>query len=140
ALAAAFLVGLVPQMATSAPASATARAMPRPMPLLPPVTRATCPVRSKGLYMPCRSLRFRFASANCARLQGGRQGPASVEAPIEKAAGAPLPCRVAAGRSAGLQLVRHALLLGRQVARVVGRGLDDQGQLLDDVDPLLTQG
>ena len=51
AWAAAFLVGLVPQIATSAPASASARAMPRPMPLLPPVTRATLPVRSKGLYM-----------------------------------------------------------------------------------------
>ena len=51
ACAAAFLVALVPQIAASAPASAMARAMPRPMPLLPPVTRATLPVRSKGLYM-----------------------------------------------------------------------------------------
>ena len=47
----AFLAALVPQMATSAPASATACAIPRPIPLLPPVTSATSPVRSKGLYM-----------------------------------------------------------------------------------------
>src|SRR6185436_6759991 len=49
--AAAFFFALVPQIATSAPAWASARAMPRPMPLLPPVTRATLPVRSKGLYI-----------------------------------------------------------------------------------------
>ena len=46
--AAAFLASFVPQMATSAPAWARASAMPRPMPLLPPVTRAACPLRSKG--------------------------------------------------------------------------------------------
>src|SRR5262245_42433934 len=55
ASAAAFLLAFVPQIATSAPAWTIARAMPRPMPLLPPVTRATLPVRSKGLYT-CASL------------------------------------------------------------------------------------
>ena len=36
--------------------------------------------------------------------------------------------------------MRHALLLGRQVALVVGRGLHDQRQLLDHLDALLAQG
>src|SRR3954454_11144431 len=44
--AAAFLSGFVPQMATDAPARARPEAIPSPMPLLPPVTRATWPVRS----------------------------------------------------------------------------------------------
>ena len=43
------LLGMVPQMAMSDPASAMACAMPRPMPPLPPVTSATFPVRSNGL-------------------------------------------------------------------------------------------
>src|SRR3954454_9458332 len=47
--AAAFLAGLVPQMATAAPARARPDAIPSPMPLLPPVTRATWPVRSDML-------------------------------------------------------------------------------------------
>ena len=50
-----FFAALVPQMATSAPCSAKASAMPRPMPLLPPVTRATWPVRSNGLYAMVKS-------------------------------------------------------------------------------------
>ena len=37
---------VLPQIATSAPACASALAIARPMPLLPPVTRATFPVRS----------------------------------------------------------------------------------------------
>src|SRR5712691_12793920 len=37
-------------MQTAAPAWAIASAMPRPMPLLPPVTIAVLPVRSKALY------------------------------------------------------------------------------------------
>ena len=41
--------GRVPQMQTSAPASAMASAMPKPIPPLPPVTSATLPVRSKPL-------------------------------------------------------------------------------------------
>ena len=49
--AASFLAGLVPQMATAAPHSARPRANPRPMPLLPPVTSPTWPVRSKSLLM-----------------------------------------------------------------------------------------
>ncbi len=48
AFAASFLSALVPQMQTSAPACASASAMPRPMPLLPPVTSATLPERSNG--------------------------------------------------------------------------------------------
>ena len=48
--AAAFLSGFVPQMLTSAPAAATARANPRPMPPLPPVTTATLPERSNASY------------------------------------------------------------------------------------------
>src|SRR3954447_4563809 len=51
--AAAFFATLVPQIAMSAPACAMAWAMPRPMPLLPPVTSATLPVRSNGLYATC---------------------------------------------------------------------------------------
>ncbi len=46
--AAAFLSGLVPQIDTSAPAAATARANPRPMPPLPPVITATLPLRSNS--------------------------------------------------------------------------------------------
>src|SRR5207244_889228 len=48
--AAAFLSSLVPQMQTVAPACAIASAMPSPMPLLPPVTSATLPLRSNPLY------------------------------------------------------------------------------------------
>src|SRR5215468_2951786 len=47
AAASAFLT-LRPAMATVAPAWARPRAMPRPMPPLPPVTTATLPVRSKS--------------------------------------------------------------------------------------------
>ena len=82
--AAAFLVALVPQMATSAPASASARAMPRPMPLLPPVTRATLPVRSKGLYMG--SLRgivvrrqSRWAMSACRGVGATRTSPGATQ-------------------------------------------------------------
>jgi hypothetical protein len=46
--AARFLSSLVPQMATAAPDCASASAIPRPIPLLPPVTSATLPVRSNG--------------------------------------------------------------------------------------------
>ncbi len=51
------LVLLVPQMQTAAPAWAMASAMPRPMPLLPPVTSATLPVRSNPGYA-MRALSF----------------------------------------------------------------------------------
>ena len=47
--AASFFSWRVPQMQTSAPASAIASAMPKPMPPLPPVTSATLPLRSKPL-------------------------------------------------------------------------------------------
>jgi hypothetical protein len=50
ASAAAFFSGFIPQITTLAPAWARPSAMPRPMPPLPPVIRATFPVRSKGLY------------------------------------------------------------------------------------------
>ena len=40
-----------PAAAMSAPAAAKATAMPWPMPVLAPVTRATLPVRSKGLVI-----------------------------------------------------------------------------------------
>ena len=43
-----FSLALRPQTTMSAPASATALAMPRPMPRLPPVTSATLPVRLNG--------------------------------------------------------------------------------------------
>jgi hypothetical protein len=43
-----FLSSLVPQMQTAAPAWASASAMPRPMPLLPPVTIAVLPRRSNA--------------------------------------------------------------------------------------------
>jgi len=46
--AARFLSAFVPQIATAAPACARASAMPSPMPLLPPVTSATLPVRSNA--------------------------------------------------------------------------------------------
>ena len=45
-----FFASFVPQMQIAAPASASASAMPRPMPLLPPVIRATLPVRSNAAY------------------------------------------------------------------------------------------
>ena len=48
--AAAFFASSVPQMQTAAPAAASASVIPRPMPLLPPVTSATLPRRSKGAY------------------------------------------------------------------------------------------
>ena len=48
ASAARFLSALLPQMATAAPACASASAMPSPMPLLPPVIRATLPPRSNA--------------------------------------------------------------------------------------------
>ena len=47
ATAASFLAALRPATTTTAPHSARPRAMPRPMPPLPPVTTATLPVRSK---------------------------------------------------------------------------------------------
>src|SRR5512147_1090710 len=46
--AAAFFSLFVPQMQMSPPACAIPSAMPRPMPLLPPVISATLPDRSKG--------------------------------------------------------------------------------------------
>ena len=45
-LAAAFFCSLVPQMQTSAPCSAKPSAKPSPIPPLPPVTKATLPVKS----------------------------------------------------------------------------------------------
>src|SRR6185436_1319929 len=48
ATAAADLASLRPTTAIAAPACARPRAMPSPMPPLPPVTMATLPVRSKG--------------------------------------------------------------------------------------------
>src|SRR4051812_47622145 len=42
------LASLRPTITISAPASASPRAMPRPMPPLPPVTMATLPLRSNG--------------------------------------------------------------------------------------------
>src|SRR5262245_40993538 len=49
--AAADLASLRPTTAISAPASASPRAMPRPMPPLPPVTIATLPERSKSFVV-----------------------------------------------------------------------------------------
>ena len=46
--AALFLSGFVPHMQTDAPAWTRPWAIPRPIPLLPPVIRATFPVRSNG--------------------------------------------------------------------------------------------
>ena len=43
-----FFSSLVPQMHTAAPACASASAIPRPMPLLPPVTIAVLPCRSNA--------------------------------------------------------------------------------------------
>ena len=43
--------------AMEAPASARARAIPWPIPVLPPVTRATLPVRLNGLAMLITQLR-----------------------------------------------------------------------------------
>ena len=40
------VASLMSAMTTEAPASANARAVARPMPELPPVTRATCPAKS----------------------------------------------------------------------------------------------
>ena len=48
ALASSFLAPFEPQITTSAPAWARASTMPKPMPPLPPVTRATFPFRSNG--------------------------------------------------------------------------------------------
>src|ERR1700730_2436978 len=45
-----FFSSLVPQMQTAAPACARASAIPRPMPLLPPVTIAVLPCRSNAWY------------------------------------------------------------------------------------------
>jgi hypothetical protein len=52
ARAASFLSALRPQMARSAPASARAAPIPRPMPPLPPVTTATRPLRSNMFPHP----------------------------------------------------------------------------------------
>src|SRR5215468_9083927 len=71
-LAAAFFFAFVPQIATSAPAWASARAMPRPMPLLPPVTRATVPVRSKGLYTGVPRLSWLIAARQGSPFSRGR--------------------------------------------------------------------
>src|SRR5690242_12915802 len=49
--AASFFSAFVPQITTSEPACARASAIPSPIPPLPPVIRATLPVRSNGLYM-----------------------------------------------------------------------------------------
>ena len=49
ARASAFFSALRPQMQTSPPAIAMASPKPRPMPPLPPVIRATLPLRSKGV-------------------------------------------------------------------------------------------
>ena len=48
ATAAADFASLRPTIATAAPASASPRAMPSPMPPLPPVTIATLPLRSNS--------------------------------------------------------------------------------------------
>src|SRR5262249_40435324 len=48
--AAAFLSALRPQITTLPPCLAIPRAKPSPMPLLPPVTRATLPLRSKSPF------------------------------------------------------------------------------------------
>src|SRR6185503_14333904 len=50
--AAAFFALSRPAMATAAPACASPRAMPRPMPPLPPVTSAALPLRSNTLFLP----------------------------------------------------------------------------------------
>src|SRR6185503_8754078 len=50
--AAAFFALSRPAMATAAPACASPRAMPRPMPPLPPVTSAALPLRSNTLLLP----------------------------------------------------------------------------------------
>ena len=123
-----------PRSPTSAPAWAIARAMPRPMPLLPPVTRATLPVRSKGLYIGLLAgcaVRCRKSCAFRARRRGGMRAQSGASQTKRQRRG-PLPLRISPDRWApALELVRHALLLGRQVALVVGRGRDDQRQLLD---------
>src|SRR3990170_8484756 len=64
-------------------------------------------------------IRVRVVAANLA----GRLCVCSVGRANKKAAGLPLPSHdlSARGRS---ELVRHALLLGRQIALVVGRRLD----------------
>src|SRR6185437_11524622 len=46
--AAEFFAGLVPQIHTAAPAAARPSAIPSPIPLLPPVTSATLPLRSNA--------------------------------------------------------------------------------------------
>ena len=64
AAAAVDLASLRPTTAMSAPASASPRAMPRPMPPLPPVTMATLPERSKqfGCHCCCPSDRCPWLS------------------------------------------------------------------------------
>ena len=51
ATASALLCALRPATTTVAPAPARPRAMPRPMPPLPPVTIATLPLRSNGFIL-----------------------------------------------------------------------------------------
>ena len=50
-------------------------AMPRPMPLLPPVTSATLPVRSKGLYMACTRCGGRNAGRKSCAFHSPGQAP-----------------------------------------------------------------
>src|SRR5882724_10319870 len=74
--AAAFLSSLVPQMQTDAPARASPSAMPRPMPLLPPVTSATLPVRSNpGCAMAPLSRERPTILRALARVLGGPPSP-----------------------------------------------------------------
>ena len=57
--------GLRAQTATVAPASANRAAMPRPTPLVPPVTSTTLPVRSSSMVMTSSSSTVSSSSAGC---------------------------------------------------------------------------
>ena len=80
AAAASDFASLRPTTATSAPASASPRAMPRPMPPLPPVTMATLPARSKSLVAIFDVL---VASSNACRARSGRARPSARAAPYQ---------------------------------------------------------
>src|SRR5688572_21521835 len=84
--AAAFLSSLVPHTQTEAPARASPSAMPRPIPLLPPVTSATLPVRSNpGCAMTLLSRERLTILRGLERVRGGPPSPLRLRPPARLA-------------------------------------------------------
>ena len=123
--------GLVPVTATRAPARCNNRAVARPMPLVPPVTRKDLPLKSNMIYLLCNSrhlsaakgyerrclrpTRLRRFIAKPVRCSGWakRQGPRAT-AQHSAAMTAPGPWRLALlrARSWSLESVTHLQAFG----------------------------